>query len=53
MLESRASFHDPTRRKMCEGMCSACGTAGAVAAYARDAGKPRSASESVSYAWIK
>ena len=31
-LEAIASGHIPSRMKMWEGMCSACGTAGAMAA---------------------
>jgi hypothetical protein len=30
----------PTRVKMCEGMCSACGASGAMPAYLRAAGSP-------------
>ena len=32
MLEEIDSFHAPTRVKMCDGICSACGAAGAIPA---------------------
>src|SRR6266850_39879 len=38
MLVATDSFHKPTRVNVWEGMCSACGTDGAMSAYARVAG---------------
>jgi hypothetical protein len=35
MLVATDSFHNPTRVNVCDGMWSACGTDGAMSAYAR------------------
>src|ERR1039458_1971924 len=32
-LDAMASCHSPSRMKMCDGMCWACGTLGAILAY--------------------
>ena len=42
------SFQNPTRVNVCDGMWSACGTAGAMSAYARAAGRAFCASAGTS-----
>ena len=46
----RSRPRDPSRTKMCDGMCWACGAAGAILAYRRAAGRPSEASLGVSVA---
>jgi hypothetical protein len=48
MLVATDSFHRPTRVNVWDGMWSACGTDGAMSAYARAAGSARSASAGTS-----
>jgi hypothetical protein len=45
VFEAMESSHSPSRVKMCDGMCSACGESGAIFAYARAALRPSSASD--------
>ena len=44
VFEAMESSHSPSRVKICDGMCNACGASGAILAYARAAWRPSSAS---------
>src|SRR5258706_3916788 len=48
-FELMSSCQSPSRAKICDGICSACGAAGGILAYRRAAGEPSRAQCGLSF----